>query len=202
VLLNLLSVAAAYGVIVALFQWGWGQSLLGFTSVHSVASCSGRATGTCPAGSDGCRAVAPSPSADWAACPAVGRAASGHQGRCVMDTIQFAVAAAVHAPSVQATEHALRLDGGRAAEQADWVVPPDSAPRRDPARRIPRRARAYQIRVQLTARAHPQMIIRLGVTSQAGPASIRRPSGMSCSERTEDTRQVTNDSSLPRRPRR
>jgi putative drug exporter of the RND superfamily len=31
-------VAAAYGVIVALFQWGWGQSLLGFTSVHSVAS--------------------------------------------------------------------------------------------------------------------------------------------------------------------
>ena len=38
VLLNLLSVAAAYGVIVALFQWGWGQSLLGFTSVHSVAS--------------------------------------------------------------------------------------------------------------------------------------------------------------------
>ena len=38
VLLNLLSVGAAYGVIVALFQWGWGQSLLGFTSVHSVAS--------------------------------------------------------------------------------------------------------------------------------------------------------------------
>jgi uncharacterized membrane protein YdfJ with MMPL/SSD domain len=38
VLLNLLSVAAAYGVIVALFQWGWGQTLLGFTSVHSVAS--------------------------------------------------------------------------------------------------------------------------------------------------------------------
>ena len=38
VILNLLSVAAAYGVIVTLFQWGWGQSLLGFTSVHSVAS--------------------------------------------------------------------------------------------------------------------------------------------------------------------
>jgi uncharacterized membrane protein YdfJ with MMPL/SSD domain len=38
VLLNLLSVGAAYGVVVALFQWGWGQSLLGFTSVHSVAS--------------------------------------------------------------------------------------------------------------------------------------------------------------------
>jgi len=38
VLLNLLSVAAAYGVVVALFQWGWGQTLLGFTSVHSVAS--------------------------------------------------------------------------------------------------------------------------------------------------------------------
>jgi uncharacterized membrane protein YdfJ with MMPL/SSD domain len=31
-------VGAAYGVVVALFQWGWGQSLLGFTSVHSVAS--------------------------------------------------------------------------------------------------------------------------------------------------------------------
>ena len=36
--LNLLSVAAAYGVVVALFQWGWGQSLLNFTSTHSVAS--------------------------------------------------------------------------------------------------------------------------------------------------------------------
>jgi uncharacterized membrane protein YdfJ with MMPL/SSD domain len=38
VCLNLLSVAAAYGVIVALFQWGWGQSALRFTSEHSVAS--------------------------------------------------------------------------------------------------------------------------------------------------------------------
>jgi putative drug exporter of the RND superfamily len=38
VILNLLSVAAAYGIIVALFQWGWGQSLLGFTSSHAVAS--------------------------------------------------------------------------------------------------------------------------------------------------------------------
>ena len=36
--LNLLSVGAAYGVIVALFQWGWGQSLLSFTSTHSIAS--------------------------------------------------------------------------------------------------------------------------------------------------------------------
>jgi hypothetical protein len=33
------------------------------------------------------------------------------------------------------------------------------------------------IRVQLAARAHPQMIIRLGVTGQAGAASIRRPVG-------------------------
>jgi hypothetical protein len=33
------------------------------------------------------------------------------------------------------------------------------------------------IRVQLAARAHPQMIIRLGVTGQAAPASIRRPIG-------------------------
>ena len=38
VALNLLSVGAAYGVVVALFQWGWGQSLLNFTSAHSVAS--------------------------------------------------------------------------------------------------------------------------------------------------------------------
>lgn len=38
VILNLLSVAAAYGVVVALFQWGWGQSFLNFTSTHSVAS--------------------------------------------------------------------------------------------------------------------------------------------------------------------
>ena len=33
------------------------------------------------------------------------------------------------------------------------------------------------IRVQLAARAHPQMIIRLGATSQVCPASIRRPVG-------------------------
>ena len=33
------------------------------------------------------------------------------------------------------------------------------------------------IRVQLAARAHPQMIIRLGVTGRAGPASVRRPVG-------------------------
>src|ERR687891_964982 len=32
VLLNLLSVGAAYGLIVAVFQWGWGESLLGFES--------------------------------------------------------------------------------------------------------------------------------------------------------------------------
>jgi RND superfamily putative drug exporter len=38
VILNLLSVAAAYGVIVALFQWGWGQAALGFASEHAVAS--------------------------------------------------------------------------------------------------------------------------------------------------------------------
>ena len=38
VILNSLSVAAAYGVIVALFQWGWGQSTLRFTSEHAVAS--------------------------------------------------------------------------------------------------------------------------------------------------------------------
>jgi uncharacterized membrane protein YdfJ with MMPL/SSD domain len=32
IVLNLLSVGAAYGVLVAVFQWGWGESLLGFQS--------------------------------------------------------------------------------------------------------------------------------------------------------------------------
>jgi uncharacterized membrane protein YdfJ with MMPL/SSD domain len=32
VVLNLLSVGAAYGILVALFQWGWGESLFGFHS--------------------------------------------------------------------------------------------------------------------------------------------------------------------------
>ena len=32
IVLNLLSVGAAYGVLVAIFQWGWGESLLGFES--------------------------------------------------------------------------------------------------------------------------------------------------------------------------
>ena len=36
--LNLLSVGAAYGVIVAVFQYGWGQHLLGFTSVGGITS--------------------------------------------------------------------------------------------------------------------------------------------------------------------
>ena len=163
------------------------------------------------------------------------------------------------AAAVQAGEHALRLDGKRAAELADWVVPPDS-PRRDgippaaypaepahtepdfPGRdfaaghgwglaaptaaderspgvvcllatsanepadwavagqalqRVLLRATACGvaaalhsqplelpqlrdfIRVQLAARAHPQMIIRLGVTRQAGPGpgGLRRPVG-------------------------
>jgi hypothetical protein len=161
------------------------------------------------------------------------------------------------AAAVQAGEHAQRLDGHRAAELADWVVPPGS-PRRDgipptaypaePAHSDPdfpgrdfaagkgwglaapaaaderspgvvcllatsvnepadwvAAGQALQrvllratmcgvaaalhsqplelpqlrdfIRVQLAARAHPQMIIRLGVTGQAGAASIRRPVG-------------------------
>jgi RND superfamily putative drug exporter len=37
VILNLLSVAAAYGVVVAIFQYGWGKNLLNFTSNGSVA---------------------------------------------------------------------------------------------------------------------------------------------------------------------
>jgi RND superfamily putative drug exporter len=32
IVLNLLSVGAAYGLLVVLFQWGWGESLLGFES--------------------------------------------------------------------------------------------------------------------------------------------------------------------------
>src|SRR5207247_2462380 len=38
ILLNLLSVGAAYGVLVAVFQWGWGENLLGFTSNGGIAS--------------------------------------------------------------------------------------------------------------------------------------------------------------------
>ena len=35
--LNLLSVGAAYGVLVAVFQWGWGAGLLGFNSNGGIA---------------------------------------------------------------------------------------------------------------------------------------------------------------------
>jgi uncharacterized membrane protein YdfJ with MMPL/SSD domain len=38
IVLNLLSVGAAYGVLVAVFQWGWGEGLLGFTSNGGIAS--------------------------------------------------------------------------------------------------------------------------------------------------------------------
>jgi RND superfamily putative drug exporter len=38
ILLNLLSVAAAYGILVAVFQWGWGESILDFRSTHGVTS--------------------------------------------------------------------------------------------------------------------------------------------------------------------
>ncbi|MCX5207795.1 MMPL family transporter [Kitasatospora sp. NBC_00240] len=37
-LLNLFSIAAAYGVVVAVFQWGWGSSLLGVTGEVPVES--------------------------------------------------------------------------------------------------------------------------------------------------------------------
>jgi uncharacterized membrane protein YdfJ with MMPL/SSD domain len=37
VVLNLLSVGAAYGVLVAVFQWGWGENLLDFRSYGGVA---------------------------------------------------------------------------------------------------------------------------------------------------------------------
>jgi RND superfamily putative drug exporter len=38
VVLNLLSVGAAYGLLVAVFQWGWGESLLDFESTHGITS--------------------------------------------------------------------------------------------------------------------------------------------------------------------
>jgi uncharacterized membrane protein YdfJ with MMPL/SSD domain len=37
ILLNLLSVAAAYGVLVVIFQWGWGENLLDFQSNGGIA---------------------------------------------------------------------------------------------------------------------------------------------------------------------
>ena len=38
IILNLLSVAAAYGVLVAFFQWGWGEGLLDFESNGGIAN--------------------------------------------------------------------------------------------------------------------------------------------------------------------
>jgi uncharacterized membrane protein YdfJ with MMPL/SSD domain len=38
IVLNLLSVAAAYGVLVAVFQWGWGKSLLGLSGTGAITS--------------------------------------------------------------------------------------------------------------------------------------------------------------------
>ena len=38
IVLNLLSVAAAYGVLVLVFQWGWGEGLLDFKSNGGIAS--------------------------------------------------------------------------------------------------------------------------------------------------------------------
>ncbi|MBA3427529.1 MAG: MMPL family transporter [Actinobacteria bacterium] len=38
IVLNLLSVGAAYGILVAVFQWGWGESLLGFESNGGIAA--------------------------------------------------------------------------------------------------------------------------------------------------------------------
>jgi uncharacterized membrane protein YdfJ with MMPL/SSD domain len=37
IVLNLLSVAAAYGLLVAVFQWGWGENLLAFESNGGIA---------------------------------------------------------------------------------------------------------------------------------------------------------------------
>jgi uncharacterized membrane protein YdfJ with MMPL/SSD domain len=38
ILMNLLSVAAAYGLLVAVFQWGWGASVLDFQETGGIAS--------------------------------------------------------------------------------------------------------------------------------------------------------------------
>jgi uncharacterized membrane protein YdfJ with MMPL/SSD domain len=38
VLLNLLAVGASYGLLVAVFQWGWGESALAFKSTHGITS--------------------------------------------------------------------------------------------------------------------------------------------------------------------
>ncbi|HEY7379688.1 MAG TPA: MMPL family transporter [Gaiella sp.] len=38
IVMNLLSVAAAYGLVVAVFQWGWGENLLDFQSNGGVAA--------------------------------------------------------------------------------------------------------------------------------------------------------------------
>ena len=38
IVLNLLSVAAAYGLLVAIFQWGWGENLLDFKSNGGIAN--------------------------------------------------------------------------------------------------------------------------------------------------------------------
>ncbi len=38
IVLNLLSVGAAYGLLVAVFQWGWGEGLLGFESTGAITS--------------------------------------------------------------------------------------------------------------------------------------------------------------------
>jgi RND superfamily putative drug exporter len=38
IVLNLLSVAAAYGLMVAVFQWGWGENVLGFDSTGAITS--------------------------------------------------------------------------------------------------------------------------------------------------------------------
>ncbi len=38
IILNLLSVGASYGVLVAVFQWGWGDSLIGFQSSGNIVS--------------------------------------------------------------------------------------------------------------------------------------------------------------------
>ena len=42
VLVNLLSIGAAYGVVVAIFQWGWGRRVIGLASAARPSSRSSR----------------------------------------------------------------------------------------------------------------------------------------------------------------
>ena len=117
----------------------------------------------------------------------------------------LSVAAAAHAPSVQAGEHALRLDGNRAAELADWVVAPGS-PRRDG---IP--PAAYPAEPAHTEPDFPGRDFAAGKgwgwpppreSGLPGPYACWRPARTSRPTGWRPGRRVTKGPSRTRRPRR